>query len=284
MPLRIALSLLLTAAGLIVVEAAGLGARLFPAAGTATRWLVAGGLAGALFLLLLLLLGVRRDPLALLAQRLERFRVRFLEEVAVTPGGLDRGRWRRELQSHKDEVRTQLLAATRRLSRGRRRRAEAMFEAGWQRIVDYLESRAGEAPATLDGAAIERLIEAALAPPATARPSSARPPVSDRLRQAPTPPTAARSAAIRTGGGQAPAGTSSTHPTAAVPAAVGTGSTQPADRGHGAVSPGSTATGAQLGGRRVPGRGHRSAQERGSGGRRISGQAGAVRKRSAGAP
>ena len=73
MPLRIAWSLLLTAAGLIVVEAAGLGARLFPAAGTATRWLVAGGLAGALFLLLLLLLGVRRDPLALLAQRLERF-------------------------------------------------------------------------------------------------------------------------------------------------------------------------------------------------------------------
>ena len=187
MPLRIALSLLLAAAGLIVVEAAGLGARLLPAAGTATRWLVVGGLAGALFLLLLLLLGVRRDPLAVLAERLERFRVRFLEEVAVTPGGLDRGRWRRELQSHKDEVRTQLLAATRRLSRGRRRRAEAMFEAGWQRLVDYLERRAGEAPATLDGAAIERLIEAALAPPGTARPA-ARPPVSDRLRQAPTPP------------------------------------------------------------------------------------------------
>ena len=173
-------SLLLTAAAMIAVEAAGLTERLLPEVDAVTRRLVVGALAGLLFLLLLLLFSVRRDPLAVLAQRLERFRVRLLEEVAVTPGGLDRGRWRRELQSHKDEVRTRLLAGARRLSRGRRRRAEAMFEVDWQRIVELIERRAAAATALLDGAAIERLIEAAMEPVAAAPRSADRAPVSDR--------------------------------------------------------------------------------------------------------
>ncbi len=175
-------SMVLAAAVLVGLEAAGALGGWLPDAAPAACRLTAAALAGGLFLLLLRVLELRPDPLAELVERFERFRIRFLEELAGTSGSLGSDRWRRELQAHKGEVRDRLLGRRPRLSRRRLRRFEARFEAGWQQLVEVTARRVAAPAVTLDGTAIERLIDAALAPAAQ------RPPAATGAIAPPQPP------------------------------------------------------------------------------------------------
>ncbi len=117
------------------------------------------------FLLLFLILNLRTDPLEVLRQRVKRFQVELITELVESPGGADWGRWRREMESRKDEITWQIQRGIGRVSRKKKPVIDEYMTKSWAEIIDLI-SRRTETPAVtgpaIDVSRLESLIKSAL--------------------------------------------------------------------------------------------------------------------------
>jgi hypothetical protein len=118
------------------------------------------------FLLIYLLLNLRSDPLEVLRQRVKRFQIQLITELVESPGGADWTRWRREMESRKDEITWQIQRGLGRISRKQRPVIDEYMEKSWVEIIELISRRA-ETPAVpvvgaMDFTRLEALIKTAL--------------------------------------------------------------------------------------------------------------------------
>jgi hypothetical protein len=116
------------------------------------------------FLLIYLLLNLRTDPLEVLRQRVKRFQIQLISELVESPGGADWGRWRRELETRKEEITWQIQRGIGRVSRRQKPVLDEYMTKSWAEIIDLISRKSEAAPAvgSLDISRLESLIQAAL--------------------------------------------------------------------------------------------------------------------------
>jgi len=118
------------------------------------------------FLLAFLLLNLRSDPLEVLRQRVKRFQIQLIGELVDSPGGADWGKWRREMETRKDEITWQIQRGIGRVSRKQKPVIDEYLSKSWNEIIDLFVRRADTTPAPLqssiDISRLESLIQAAL--------------------------------------------------------------------------------------------------------------------------
>ncbi len=103
-----------------------------------------------MFLLVYLLLNLRSDPLDVLRQRVKRFQIQLISELVESPGGVDWGKWRREIESRKEEITWQIQRGIGRVSRRQKPVIDDYMTRSWGEIIDLI-SRRTEAPPTARG-------------------------------------------------------------------------------------------------------------------------------------
>ncbi len=118
------------------------------------------------FLLVYLLLNLRSDPLEVLRQRVKRFQIQLISELVESPGGVDWGKWRREIESRREEITWQIQRGIGRVSRRQKPVIDDYMTKSWGEIIDLI-SRRSEAPAApavgaMDITRLEALIRSAL--------------------------------------------------------------------------------------------------------------------------
>ena len=117
------------------------------------------------FLLLYLLLNLRSDPLEVLRQRVKRFQIQLITELVESPGGADWGKWRREMESRKDEITWQIQRGIGRVSRRKKPVIDEYMNKSWGEIIDLISRRVetpSPAVAAMDFSRLEALIQTAL--------------------------------------------------------------------------------------------------------------------------
>ena len=121
------------------------------------KWLLLGSFLVTSYLLAFLLLNIRQDRMAVLSDRIKRFQITLLEESIGEKADLDLGRWRRELESRRAEVKGEIKKSVGRVRKNREAEVEELIDKSWDEILSVLGARAEAAPSVSGGIGVKEL-------------------------------------------------------------------------------------------------------------------------------
>jgi len=134
----------------------------YPALPTAMKWILLCAFFVTAYLLAFLLLNIRQDRMTVLSDRIKRFQINLLEEYVENKSDLDFGRWRRELEARRPEVRKAIRSSVGRLRKGRQAEVDELIDKSWDEILAVLGGRAENERGSIGLKEIERLLGDAL--------------------------------------------------------------------------------------------------------------------------
>ena len=154
-----------------IVEGAGRVGYIVPASDfalpTAMKWILLASFFVTAYLLAFLLFNIRQDRMTVLSDRIKRFQINLLEEYVENKSDLDFGRWQRELEARRPEVRKAIRSGIGALRKNRQADVDELIDKSWDEILAVLGGRAGGDISTGERGAIglkeiERLLGEAL--------------------------------------------------------------------------------------------------------------------------
>jgi len=134
---------------------------------TAMKWLLLATFFATAYLLAFLLLNLRQDRMAVLADRIKRFQIVLLEESLDRKTDMDFQRWNRELEARRTDVRREIKKSVGRIRKSREGEVDELIDKSWDEILTVLGRRAGvdplaPSPNAIGVKEIERLLSEAL--------------------------------------------------------------------------------------------------------------------------
>jgi hypothetical protein len=117
------------------------------------------------FLAAFLVLNIRQDPMVVMARRVKRFQVEFVQEFMESGDELRSERWSAELARRKATLSAQIRRGVGRLSEPRQQEVDDLITKSWEEILYILSARTPRARAqeeSLDLKRIEGIIQRAL--------------------------------------------------------------------------------------------------------------------------
>ncbi|TVR03925.1 MAG: hypothetical protein EA403_05865 [Spirochaetaceae bacterium] len=93
------------------------------------------------FLVAFLLLNLRQDATLVLSERVKRFQINFLREYMESKEELDWDRWSRELESRREDVRSELKRGVGGLKKAKAQEVDELFDKSWDEILSLIGSR-----------------------------------------------------------------------------------------------------------------------------------------------
>jgi hypothetical protein len=144
------------------VEGAGRVGYIVPASDftfpTVMKWILLSSFFVTAYLLAFLLLNIRQDRMTVLSDRIKRFQINLLEEYFENKSDLDFGRWRRELEGRRPEVRKAIRTSVGRIRKNRQTEVDELIDKSWNEILEVLGSKGESERGSLGLKEIERLL------------------------------------------------------------------------------------------------------------------------------
>ena len=118
-----------------------------------------------LFLATFLILNIRQDPVLVMARRVKRFQIEFVQEFVESGDELRSERWRGELARRKTALTAQIRKGVGRVSEAKQQEIDDLINRSWEEILALLGTRTSRGPVqdeSLNLSRIEEIIQRAL--------------------------------------------------------------------------------------------------------------------------
>ncbi|MBN1525280.1 MAG: hypothetical protein JW904_12395 [Spirochaetales bacterium] len=116
------------------------------------------------FLVVLLVLNIRQDPLMLISARMKKFQTEFLNEFVDKKDEIDLNSWQHRLDLRRDEVKRSIKKGLKKLDPGKETEIDAYIINSWNEVVSVIKSKIEQPPKEqTDLARIEALLRKILA-------------------------------------------------------------------------------------------------------------------------
>ena len=98
---------------------------------TEMKWILLGSFFITAYLLAFLLFDIRQDRMTILSDRIKRFQINLLEEYVENKSDIDFGRWHRELEARRPEVRATIRSGLGRVRKNRQAEVDDLIDKSW---------------------------------------------------------------------------------------------------------------------------------------------------------